>query len=312
MRRRLTVACAVAVLSAVPAPRAGAEAHDGWRGTAVLNGGKRYVDTPMGQVHVRDIGPRNTASAVLLLHQTPMSMVEFGAIQHALSARGVRSIAVDTPGYGTSDHPPFAPSIVQFADNLVPVLDTLGVREAVVAGHHTGVTIALSFAARHPDRTRGVVSHGAPFFERADADRFAALPLYDRTPKADGDHLSRFFRSVSANDASAVNLGNVTWMVVTMFQQGADTGHPAVYAHDSIADVAALCVPGLILTDVADGLHPFDQKLAAARPDWAFQVFSNGRAAPLALMNEPDRWADAVTGFVRGLDRPDRSRRPPC
>jgi len=137
------------------------------------------------------------------------------------------------------------------------------------------------------------------------------LPLYDRTPKIDGDHLSRFYRSVSANDSSAGNLGNVTWMVVTMFQQGVDTGHPAVYAHDSISDVASLCVPGLILTDVADGLHPFDRKLAAARPDWAFQVFSDGPAAPLALLNDADRWAETVAGFVLGLDRaaPSECRR---
>jgi pimeloyl-ACP methyl ester carboxylesterase len=272
-------------------------AADDWRGTEALRGGKGYVATPLGQVHVRDVGPRDGV-VIVLLHQTPMSMIQFAEIQNEFAALGIRSIALDTPGYGTSDHPEFDPTIPQFADNVLAVLDALRIPAAAVAGHHTGATIALSLAARHPARVQALVVHGVPYFTRDDAARFAALPLYDRAPKQDGDHLARFFRSITANGPDERNLANASWMVVTLFQQGRDTGHPAVYAHDTIADVARARAPALILSDEGDGLHPFDRKVASARPDWHFQVFTTGPVAPLGMMNEPARWANTVAAFL--------------
>jgi pimeloyl-ACP methyl ester carboxylesterase len=243
-----------------------------------------------------------------------MSMIQFAEIQNELAACGIRSIALDTPGYGTSDHPEFDPSIPQFADTVVTVMDALRVRSAAIAGHHTGATIALSLAARHPARVVALVVHGVPYFTRGDAARFAALPLYDRTPKRDGDHLARFYRSITANGQDPRNLANASWMVVTMFQQGRDIGHPAVYAHDSIDDVARVRAPTLILSDEGDGLHPFDRKVASARSDWRFRVFTTGPIAPLGMMNEPARWANTVASFladagVTAIEEP-RSREP--
>ncbi len=280
---------------------------DGWRGTEPLRGGKAYVATPLGQVHVRDVGPRD-GPAIVLLHQTPMSMIQFAEIQNELAELGIRSIALDTPGYGTSDHPPFDPSIPQFADNVVAVMDALEIGTAAVGGHHTGATIALSVAARHPNRVRAVVAHGVPFFTREDAARFAALPLYDRTATRDGDHLSRFYRSITANGPEPRNLANASWMVVTLFQQGRDTGHPAVYAHDTISDLARARAPGLILSDEGDGLHAFDRRAAAARPDWRFAVFGVGPVAPLGMMNEPARWAATVAEFVKQVATRETAR----
>src|ERR1700761_4272810 len=81
-------------------PLAQVHAEDSWIGLGVLKGGKGYAPSPMGQVHYRDLGPRDAKVPVLLLHMTPLSMNQFGLAQPELAKLGIRSIAVDTPGYG--------------------------------------------------------------------------------------------------------------------------------------------------------------------------------------------------------------------
>ncbi len=44
-----------------------------WMGAGLLKGGKGYAPNPMGQVHYRDIGPKDGKKPViLLLHVVPM------------------------------------------------------------------------------------------------------------------------------------------------------------------------------------------------------------------------------------------------
>ena len=135
-----------------------------WQGLDMLHGGKGYVDAPLGQMHYRDVGPRGARPPMLLIHQSPMSMVEFGAVQNSLAALGVRSVAPDTPGYGLSDQPTYLPTVGGLADNLVALLDHLQIERVVASGHHTGACIATALAARHPDRVAGVVLHGCPVY----------------------------------------------------------------------------------------------------------------------------------------------------
>lgn len=118
----------------------------------LLQGGKAYARTLMGEVHCRLVGQRD-GPVMLLIHQTPWSTIPFAEIQPCFAARGVRSPAVDTPGYGMSDAPEGQPSITQYADNLLPVLDSLHIRKVVLAGHHTRSAIAAALAARDPGRT---------------------------------------------------------------------------------------------------------------------------------------------------------------
>lgn len=127
----------------------------------------------MGQVHYRDVGPRSYRPPVVLLHQTPMSIIQWGAVQNELTAMGIRSIAIDTPGYGMSDLPPQQPTIPEFADNLVSVLNQLQLEKVVIVGHHTGASIACAFAANYRDRAAAIVMHGAPLWDKEEIAGFA-------------------------------------------------------------------------------------------------------------------------------------------
>ncbi|MGB1876227.1 MAG: alpha/beta fold hydrolase, partial [Rhodospirillaceae bacterium] len=76
---------------------------------------KYYVDGPMGQVHVRELGE---GPALVLLHQTAWSSLQFKHAMPYLADRGLRCIAIDTPGYGLSDGPDDPPSIQDYAESL--------------------------------------------------------------------------------------------------------------------------------------------------------------------------------------------------
>jgi pimeloyl-ACP methyl ester carboxylesterase len=255
----------------------------------------------MGQVHYRDIGPRDTRVPMLLLHMTPLSMIQFAEAQDAIAAKGIRVIAIDTPGYGMSDPPPQAePDIAAFADNIVAVLDYLKVGKVVVAGHHTGASIATSFAVRHPDRVAAIILHGVPIFNAEEIAVRLNRPLGDRTPKPDGSHLSHFFQSGAWGKGPQTPelLRAETWFAISMFMEGADVGHYAVYHYDMESDLKRIRAPGLIISDRGDAIHPVDQRAAKLRPDKEFSDDST-----LSILQHPADWAQVTTDYYRQVVR---------
>jgi pimeloyl-ACP methyl ester carboxylesterase len=282
----------VAIFAAQPA------SADPWPGNTVINGGKGYVTTPMGQVHYRDIGPRGDKAPILLLHQSPMSIVEFAEIQKILAQMGKRTIAVDTPGYGMSDTPPTLPSIPELADNLVPVLDQLKLRRVVVAGHHTGAAIAVAFAARHIDRTSALVIQGVPLLTAEEDAKYLTRPAPFKTePKQDGTPIGRGFPPPDDKHPvlSAREMANETWMTLTSYQVGQDI-FPSVFRYDMWPDVKKIKAPGLILSDRLDIVVQGSTRFAELRPDFTYQEFSQG--GELGMMNNPERWSKTVADFV--------------
>jgi len=288
-------------LPASPAPQRS------WGGVDMLAGGKGYAPTPLGQVHYRDIGPRDARATMILFHQSPLSMVEFGAVQNSLAKLGIRSIATDTPGYGMSDQPAMLPSIGGFADNFVHVLDHLQIAEVVAAGHHTGACIATALAARHQSRVAGIVLHGCPVYTEEEAARFSAEEEWDRSPKSDGSHLSQLFKwgggkTLTPNEALAR-----TWMSVAMFLQGPDIGHWAVNRYDMTTDLKALNIPGLIITEKDDVIAYMDERARDMRPDFSYQVLAEHGAT--AILTDPDGWAALAASFIDSSVAPAAPRR---
>ena len=113
---------------------------------------KAYIDGPWGQINVRVVG-REGDPTVVLVHQMTWSSVQYIHAQDELAARGVRSIAVDIPGYGNSDGPDQPPTAEQYADALLPVLDAFKLQPAILLGTNTGSTLITELADR-PSRCR--------------------------------------------------------------------------------------------------------------------------------------------------------------
>ncbi|MEI9992535.1 MAG: alpha/beta hydrolase [Rhizomicrobium sp.] len=292
----------IAPAAAVPSCDPAAAQSTAWIGNGVLAGGKGYVATPMGQVHYRLIGPSG-APVILLLHQTPWSLIEFAGVQECLAARNIRSLAVDTPGYGMSDPPAGAPTIADYADNLIPVLDALKFERVVVAGHHTGAAIAAALAARHPDRVAGVILHGTPLYTDAERAQRLSAPEQSFELKPDGSHLSDYFRYIKPYAGGEPHaFVSTNWSVLNRYQAGVnDIAHIAVFRNDMARDLAAIRVPVLVLSDALDSLHAMDLRAAKLYPAFRYRQFSDGTAH--MMMGHPDLWAAMAADFMASVKR---------
>lgn len=93
---------------------------------------------------------------VLYCHGSPDSRLARHPDDGIARAAGVRLLAVDRPGIGHSDPDPAA-TPASVADDLVAVLDHLGLGSATVLSWSTGAIFALALAGAHPDRCRAVL-----------------------------------------------------------------------------------------------------------------------------------------------------------
>lgn len=98
------------------------------------------------------------ARPIVLVHGLLMNRGMFARLGPALAARGNRAICVDLLGHGRSDQPDDLRlySMPLFAEQVVALLDELGLERAVVGGTSLGANVALELAARHPERVEGL------------------------------------------------------------------------------------------------------------------------------------------------------------
>ncbi|MFF2370227.1 alpha/beta hydrolase [Agromyces sp. NPDC058110] len=106
--------------------------------------------------------PDAAGTPVLAVHGITASHRSWDVFAEGLPGR--RVIAPDLRGRGRSNALPAPYTLVQHADDLVAVLDALGVDRAHVVGHSMGAFVSVRLAERHPDRVAGLslVDGGLP------------------------------------------------------------------------------------------------------------------------------------------------------
>ncbi|MBM3512986.1 MAG: alpha/beta hydrolase [Alphaproteobacteria bacterium] len=258
---------------------------------------KGYVETPIGQVHYREAGE---GPPLLLLHQTAWSSIQFRNAMAPLASRGVRAIAIDTPGYGMSDNFDHPPSIIEYATVLSSVMDGLGLTKASIAGHHTGASIGAAFASRNPARVQKLVMHGVPLYTPERRAERLAQPHFDQTPKADGSHLSSRFQRALGTTPKA-SLEAVHWSTVNFYVAGPTEwyGHHAAFKYDMAADLTAIKSPTLIISNTGDTLHAMMPQIQKMRPDFTYKTIEGGTFH--IVFDDGANWANVVADYIVGV-----------
>jgi pimeloyl-ACP methyl ester carboxylesterase len=95
---------------------------------------------------------------IILTHGLLMNRRMFERLGPALAKRGNRVICVDLLGHGRSDQPDDLRlySMPLFAEQVLALLDHLGLERAVVGGTSLGANVALELAVRHAERVEGL------------------------------------------------------------------------------------------------------------------------------------------------------------
>ena len=180
-----------------------------WVDPAMAGVTHRMIETNGIRLHVAEQGE---GPLVILCHGFPECWYSWRHQLPALAKAGFRAAAPDLRGYGRSDRPEDVEkyTILHEIGDIVGLVDALGARQAVIAGHDIGAVIAWQAALLRPDIFRAVIALSPPFRSRGFGDQgppTTLMPrnetavfyqLYFQTPEAEaglGRDIRRVFRS---------------------------------------------------------------------------------------------------------------------
>jgi 3-oxoadipate enol-lactonase len=119
---------------------------------------KHTVDGPVGTIAAYDTGARGTGLPVVLVHGINMSAGVWDALVAELDNR--RAVTLDLRGHGSSVMTgPFDGDA--YADDVLAVMDDLGIERAHLVGASFGGPVVCTVAARAPGRVASVAAVGS-------------------------------------------------------------------------------------------------------------------------------------------------------
>ena len=132
----------------------------------------RFAQTNGIRMGYYEAGPATDKPPLVLCHGWPELAFSWRHQIKALGEAGIRVIAPDQRGYGSTDRPEpvEAYDIEHLTGDLVGLLDHLNIEKAIFVGHDWGGFIVWQMPLRYLQRTAGVVGINTPHMARAPAD----------------------------------------------------------------------------------------------------------------------------------------------
>jgi pimeloyl-ACP methyl ester carboxylesterase len=200
--------------------------------------------------------------------------------------------AVDLPGHGDSK-PVDDPSVERYAATVIGVLERIGRRKVVLAGHSMGGAVALQVALRHPELLKGLILIGTAAY----LDRLALTPDIFLWAVAAMPHKFKgmFFSEVVAEDALAIAGDDIRrCRVETVMDDFA-----VCRQFDFRGKLKALNLPTLILCGDEDHITPvrYSRRLQQEIPGSTLMLIQ--KAGHMLPLESPDRVNAAIREFIR-------------
>jgi pimeloyl-ACP methyl ester carboxylesterase len=258
---------------------------------------RHFFLTEFGDVHYIDVGTSD-APPLVLLHQTPRSTDEFAEVIPLLAAER-RVIAMDNPGYGCSDIPQRQPTVEEYADTVVALMDHLEIPKAVLVGHHTGAILAVDIAARHSKRVDRLALSGPHYMDAEMREMLLQISKQWRV-HPDGSHMQEKWDKFSG----WVDDPMVVHRVVTDLLRAGETSE---YGHFACADylmentLPRVNVPTLLIVGKNDFFAntPKNAVFEETIPDNTKVMIDGGIFLPT---ESPGPFAEVVLEFLRTDD----------
>jgi len=266
--------------------------------------------TDCGHRLVYDLYGSSSAPLVVYLHGLLLDAELNRGIAQALAEQGYRVALLDLLGHGRSDKPTHASTyrIDSYADQVIALLDHLGVEKAVLGGISLGANVSLFAAAHHPERVQALVLE-MPVLERAvPAAAMVFVPLLlaahygRRVLGATSGLLRRVHRTQFGPLNSVLNALSLPPDAVSAVLHGVLVG-PVAPTQEQRRSIA---IPTLVLAHRNDLIHPFDDAvgLVARMPN---AVLIRARS-PLELRLLPGRLTKEIVVFLTRAGTPSLRR----
>ena len=272
-----------------------------------MNGISRFVDVGRARLHVGEAG---SGEPLVFLHAGIADGRMWVPQQDAFAATR-RTLAIDRRGFGRTiyEAEPFS-----HVDDLIAVLDGLGIERTVLVGCSMGGRLAIDTALAHPQRVRAVVLvatavSGAPqigAFPPAIEAKFAALEAAERADLLDE------VNEIEAQlwlDGPQQPAGRVSGPLRELFLAMNDMALHAAPVGSEVEPLPAwprlhtLAMPTLVVWGTFDFPHLLDRMrhIVATVPGACSHVVTH--TAHLPNLERPEEFNAALARFLVSLDR---------
>jgi pimeloyl-ACP methyl ester carboxylesterase len=228
----------------------------------------QFVEIAGMNVHLRDEGPRDDATPLLLLHGTSASLHTWDGWTEQLKTTH-RVIRVDLPGFGlTGPTPDGDYRMARYVEFVIALLDHLGIERAVLAGNSFGGHIAWETALAHPARVDSLILVDAAGYPLQSTSvpigfRIARMPVLNRLMQVT---LPRSFIESSVRNVYGDPERVTPELVDRYYELTLRAGNRAALAgrfaqaqpDGTAARIPELKLPTLILWGGRDGLIPLE------------------------------------------------------
>lgn len=244
--------------------------------------------------------------AVVLLHGFPLCRRMWHPQIRAVTEAGFRLIVPDLRGFGESDAPDGPYSIDLFADDVVELLDRLGIERAVIGGMSMGGYVLFNLVERYRDRLAGacfIVTRSPADDEAGKARR---LELARQTMKFGPQVVADAFEKILFAEESLTRrpklVGEVYGWITATDSRGLAGGLLAMRERkDYTPLLGSIDLPALAIGAADDRAAPpeLGRAIAAAIPGCRFCLVPE--AGHLANLEHPGAFNDCLLEFLRSI-----------
>jgi pimeloyl-ACP methyl ester carboxylesterase len=267
------------------------------------SGGRADVDRRQSGEATISYYDRGNGPAVVLVHGHPFDHSMWHPQATFLAARGYRVIAPDLRGYGQSTVHPGVCTLEVLADDIIGLLDQLGVAAAAFCGLSMGGQIVLDLVRRYPGRVQAIVladtcaqaeTADGVRMRHATADRLLAEGLGGYA----GEALPKMISPTTIRQRP-----HVAAHVLRMMRETDPAGAAAALRGraarpDYVPVLGRIGVPALVLVGAEDEYTPITdaQLLATGIPGATLTIVE--RAAHLPNLEQPELVNAALGQFL--------------
>lgn len=218
----------------------------------------------------------------------------------------VRAVAVSQRGHGDSDKPLNGYRVEDFAADVPPLLDAIGIDRAVLAGHSGSCLVVRRVAIDHPERVAGMVLEASPTSLRGHP---GLVQLVEGVVSTLEDPIDAAFARSFVSDTSSQQLApeltdhlasELTKVPARVWKEM----FAGLLAYDDLDEIEHITAPTLLLWGDADGLVDRDMQSTLAGRIRGAELLVYRGVGHTPRWEDPTRFARDVATFVERALQP--------
>ena len=245
---------------------------------------------------------QGSGPALVLLPGPTDSWRSYEPVLRAISL-SIRTIAVSQRGHGDSDKPATGYGVEDFASDVVPLLDALGVQQAVLAGHSGSCMVVRRVAIERPDRIAGLVLEASPTTLRGHPDlkAFVESVVFGLEDPISPDFARSVVIDTSSDDLEAEVIDRLVHDLLKVPARVWHETFAGLLNYDDLGELQRISAPAMLIWGDADRL------VGRNMQDQLAELLPGGELLVYAGMGHTPRWEDAsrfatdIAGFVERL-----------